>query len=110
MPFAPCAECTDEMCSEIRECVANIHLEAQRTQYEYIAKGVCSDCGACSLKDAERKYADLQDDQRRLQKKFDDLQKDLDKNAQDQSRLQKEIEAKKKILEEFKSGKAGKKG
>lgn len=53
--FAQCADCTDDMCSEIKECMDQIYLEAWKEEEEYITKGVCSDCGACSLKDAEGK-------------------------------------------------------
>ena len=60
------------------------------------------------IKSAERKYQNLLEDQKRLQKKMSDLQTEIDKNTTDQTRLQQEIEAKKKILEDFKAGKKGK--
>jgi|GEM_PF-6943877 len=53
--FARCADCTDEMCREIGQCITQIYLDHFKAEEEYIAKGVCSDCGACSLKDAEGK-------------------------------------------------------
>lgn len=53
--FVPCDDCTDEMCREIGQCIAEIHLDAWKDEEEYIAKGVCSSCGACSLKEAAGK-------------------------------------------------------
>lgn len=53
--FTPCHGCTDDTCGEIKECLVEIYKEADETQKAYVAKGICSDCGACSLKDAARK-------------------------------------------------------
>lgn len=53
--FVPCEDCGDDMCAEIEHCVEQIYLEAFKEEEEYIARGVCSDCGACSLKDAAGK-------------------------------------------------------
>ena len=53
--FTTCQGCTDDTCSEIKECLVEIYNEVARIEEAYIAKGVCSDCGACSLKDAAGK-------------------------------------------------------
>lgn len=57
------------------------------------------------IRNAEKKYQNLQEDQKRLQKKITDLQADMDRNLQDQTKLQQEIEAKRKTLEDFKNSK-----
>jgi hypothetical protein len=54
-----------------------------------------------AIKKSERKLADLQDEQTRLQKKISDLNKELDKNAKDQQKLTADLEAKKSGLAEF---------
>lgn len=43
------------MCMEIRNCIADIYREADDEREKYIAAGVCSDCGACSLYEAAKK-------------------------------------------------------
>lgn len=53
--FATCPGCTDDTCGEIKECLVEIYNEIARIEEGYIAKGICSDCGACSLKDAAGK-------------------------------------------------------
>ncbi len=53
------------------------------------------------IKKTERKLADLQDEQTKLQKKISDLNKDLDKNVQDQKKLNAELGTKKSALAEF---------
>lgn len=57
------------------------------------------------IKGSEKKYNSLLEDQKRLEKKIADLQKELDKNMTDQSRMQQEIESRKAALEVFKQGK-----
>jgi hypothetical protein len=57
------------------------------------------------IKDSEKKYNNLLEDQKRLEKKMTDLQKELDKNKTDQARMQQEIESRKAALEVFKQGK-----
>lgn len=55
-PFQKCTTCTDgEECEAARICFAQVHLEAFEEQERYIAAGVCSDCGACSLTEARNK-------------------------------------------------------
>ncbi|HLO80890.1 MAG TPA: hypothetical protein VK166_08030 [Chitinophagaceae bacterium] len=65
------------------------------------------------IKKAERKLADLQDEQTKLQKRLADINKELDKNAQDQQKLTADLETKKSGLEELLNkrgnGKTGKK-
>ena len=53
--FTKCDYCNDDFCFEIQHCVAEIHAEAHEEWSKYIKAGVCSDCGACSLKEAESK-------------------------------------------------------
>jgi hypothetical protein len=50
--FVACADCDDEMCAAARECFGALLAEAAAEEDAYITRGVCSDCGACSLKDA----------------------------------------------------------
>lgn len=57
------------------------------------------------IKDAERKYNSLLEEQKRLEKKLSDVQKDLDRNKTDQARLQSELESRKSALDIFRNGK-----
>lgn len=57
------------------------------------------------IKDAEKKYNSLMEEQKRLEKKLADIQKDIDKNKTDQARMQQEIESRKAALDVFKNGK-----
>jgi hypothetical protein len=62
------------------------------------------------IKNAEKKFTRLVEDQKNLQKKLTEIQADIEKNTQDQARLQQEIEAKKATLETFKANKLEKGG
>jgi hypothetical protein len=53
--FSRCADCDDEMCLAMKQCVAEIHREAYEEEDRYIKAGVCSDCAARSLKEAGEK-------------------------------------------------------
>lgn len=57
------------------------------------------------IKEAERKYDNLLEEQKRLEKKLSDIQKDLEKNKTDQARLQSELESRKSALDIFRKGK-----
>lgn len=53
--FSRCADCDDDMCPAINQCVGDIHREAFEEEERYIKAGVCYDCGARSLKEAGEK-------------------------------------------------------
>ena len=53
----------------------------------------------------EKKNNSLIEEQKRLDKKFTDLQADIEKNKTEQTRIQQEIESRKAALEVFKQGK-----
>ena len=53
--FSRCADCNDDMCLEIKQCIADIHREADENEERYIKAGVCSDCGARSGREAGSK-------------------------------------------------------
>lgn len=53
------------------------------------------------IKKAEKKLANLQDEQSKLQKRLADINKDLERNAKDQKNAAAELEAKKSSLSEF---------
>jgi septation ring formation regulator EzrA len=57
------------------------------------------------IKDAEKKYNNLLEDQKRMEKRISDLQKDLEKNKTDQSRIQSEIDSRKSALDVFRKSK-----
>ncbi|TAH01350.1 MAG: hypothetical protein EAZ17_04935 [Sphingobacteriales bacterium] len=57
------------------------------------------------IKESEKKYNNLMEEQSRLEKKLSDIQKDIEKNKTDQARMQQEIESRKAALEVFKQGK-----
>lgn len=57
------------------------------------------------IKDAEKKYKSLVEDQSRLEKKLADIQKELERNKTDQARLQSEIDSRKSALDVFRNGK-----
>lgn len=52
------------------------------------------------IKKAERKLAELQDDEVRMQKKITDLQKELEKNKQDQKNANAELQSRKSTMKE----------
>ena len=54
------------------------------------------------IKNAEKKYQKLLEDQKYLEKKKLELDKDIEKNKQDQAAMLKEIEARKSALDSFK--------
>ena len=59
-----------------------------------------------NLKEAQKRLTKLQDDEKSINTKIDQLQTDLKKNQQDQENQQKTIEAEQKKLEELKTGKS----
>jgi hypothetical protein len=59
------------------------------------------------IRNTEKKFSRLVEEQKSLQKKLSEIQTDIEKNTQDQSKLQQEIEAKKATLETFKAAKLG---
>lgn len=52
MSFEKCSGCCFEHCLKINECEIQINYEAWKIGDEYIARGVCSGCGARSFKEA----------------------------------------------------------
>ncbi|MBI2729565.1 MAG: hypothetical protein HYX40_02225 [Sphingobacteriales bacterium] len=60
-----------------------------------------------TVKKAEKKYDNLQDDQKSLEKKLKKLQDDIADNKKDQENQQKEIENQKKVLETLKAKRKG---
>lgn len=54
-----------------------------------------------AVKKAEKKLANLQDEQAKLQKRLADINKELEKNAKDQNLAATELESKKSVLAEF---------
>jgi hypothetical protein len=57
------------------------------------------------IKSSEKKYNSLVEEQKRLEKKLADVQKDIEKNKTDQARLQSEIDSRKTALDAFRKGK-----
>ncbi|MGE5108327.1 MAG: hypothetical protein ACM3H8_12325 [Sphingobacteriales bacterium] len=60
-----------------------------------------------TIKKAEKKYDNLQDDQKNLEKKLKKLQDDIEDNKNDQENQKKEIENQKKVLGTLKSKRKG---
>jgi hypothetical protein len=56
-----------------------------------------------TIKKAEKKYDNLQDDQKSLEKKLKKLQEDIEENKRDQEKQKSEIENQKKVLDTLKS-------
>ncbi len=52
---AKCDDCSDDRCTDAGEYYGALLADMAAEEDAYIAKGVCSDCGACSLKEASGK-------------------------------------------------------